>query len=142
MNYEDLLNKFGRKAPRLRTHPRDLEHQLQAACVHWFRWRFPQYERLLFAIPNGGRRDVITGARLKAEGVMAGVADLQLAVPAQNYHGLFIEMKTDTGRQTVAQKNFAAAVLEKGYLYTVCRSQEEFETTIKNYLQCKAVGLR
>ena len=73
---------------------------------------------------------------------MAGVADLQLAVPAQNYHGLFIEMKTDTGRQTVAQKNFAAAVLEKGYLYTVCRSKEDFEKTIKNYLQCKAAGLR
>lgn len=36
---------------------------------------------LLFAIPDGGRRDAVTGAHLKAEGVRAGVPDMFLAVP-------------------------------------------------------------
>ena len=47
---------------------------------------------LLFAIPDGGRRDAVTGAHLKAEGVRAGGPDMFLAVPRQNAPGLFPEL--------------------------------------------------
>ena len=77
----------------------DPEHQLQCACVRWFRYAHADLSPLLFAVPNGGRRDHITGARLKAEGVVAGVADLLLLVPSQQHHALCIEMKTAKGRQ-------------------------------------------
>ena len=57
---------------------RDEEHRLQSACVRWFRYQFPALAHSLFAVPNGGRRDAATGARLKDEGVLAGVSDLVL----------------------------------------------------------------
>ena len=80
----------------------DAEHRLQCACVRWFRYQYPHHVSLLFAVPNGGRRDAVTGARLKAEGVVAGVADLLLFVPTKQHHALCIEMKTATGRQSTA----------------------------------------
>lgn len=134
MKYEEILQKFGRKAPQAkRAHPRDLEHQLQAACIHWFRYAYSRFGDLLFAIPNGGRRDAITGKRLKEEGVLAGVADLFLSMPNNEFHGLYIEMKTATGRQSKEQKAFEQNVSSQGYLYFVCRSKEEFISIINTY---------
>lgn len=135
MTYEELLQLFSRKAPQAkRAKPRDLEHQLQCACVHWYRFAYARFSDLLFAIPNGGRRDVVTGRKLKDEGVLAGVADLFLAIPNREYHGLFIEMKTDKGRQSEAQKNFQRAVTGAGYNYAICRSKEDFSAVVTSYL--------
>lgn len=36
---------------------------------------------MLFAVPNGGKRDTKTGARMKYEGAVRGVADLILLIP-------------------------------------------------------------
>ena len=52
------------------------EHEEQAALIEWWglyaRWKsLPP--SLLMAIPNGGYRSAITGARLKAEGVRVGI---------------------------------------------------------------------
>ena len=91
-------------APSLRNKPRHEEHNLQAACVNWFRYQHRTIEKMLIAVGNGGKRDAITGAMLKAEGVLAGVSDLILLIPNKRYHGLLIEMKTKTGRQSEAQK--------------------------------------
>ena len=59
------------------------EHQLQVECVKWFRFQYPKLANLLFAIPNGGLRNIKVATKLKAEGVLAGVPDLFLAIPAQ-----------------------------------------------------------
>lgn len=53
---------------------------------------------LLFAIPNGGKREAATAARLKATGVKAGFPDIGLPVARQGFHGLWIEMKKRTER--------------------------------------------
>ena len=47
------------------------EHSIQVACVEWFRYSYPMLSKRLFAVPNGGRRDAVTGAKMKAEGVIA-----------------------------------------------------------------------
>lgn len=113
---------------------RNEEHDIQAACVTWFRLRYPEFSLLLNAVPNGGRRDAVTGARLKAEGVVAGVADLELNVARHGFHGLKIEMKREKGRQSAAQREWQAAVDEQGYRYTVCRSMDEFMSEVAAYL--------
>mgnify|MGYP002745032907 FL=1 len=112
----------------------DAEHRLQCACVRWFRYQYPHHASLLFAVPNGGRRDAVTGARLKAEGVVAGVADLLLFVPTKQHHALCIEMKTATGRQSTAQKKWQRLVEQLGYQYAVIRDFPAFEQLIKDYL--------
>lgn len=108
------------------------ESKLQQACIKWFRLQYPKL--VLFAIPNGGYRNAVTGAILKAEGVMAGVSDLILLYPAGGYHGLCIEMKTEKGRQTDTQKEFQKRVEAVGYKYTICRNFDTFAKAIQEYL--------
>jgi hypothetical protein len=113
----------------------DAEHRLQRDCVLWFRLRHPRLALRLFAIPNGGRRDAVTGARLKAEGVVAGVADLFLAVPRGGCGGLFVEMKAAGGRLSAAQRAWSADVAAGGdYRYRVCRSLDGFRAVSEAYL--------
>ena len=52
------------------------EHDLQVSCVNWFRYKYPQYSKLLFAIPNGGYRTKTTAKYMRAEGQLAGLPDL------------------------------------------------------------------
>ena len=109
------------------------ESTLQCQCVRWFRYQYPRFT--LFAIPNGGNRDAVTGAIMKKEGVLAGVADLFLMLANHGYHGLFIEMKTSEGRQADSQKMFQFQCEAFGYKYEICRSLEEFISTINEYLE-------
>ena len=113
---------------------RDHEHHLQTACVGWFRIQYPELATVLFAVPNGGARNEITGARLKDEGVTAGVADLLLLVANGTHHGLAIEMKTKTGRQSSEQGLWQLKVEKFGYKYAVCRSLDDFIATVEGYL--------
>lgn len=109
------------------------ESTLQIGCVRWFRYQYPKLT--LFAIPNGGNRNLITAMTMKREGVLAGVADLFLAYPSKGYHGLWIEMKTAKGRQSPEQKQFQFLMECNGYKYVVCRSFQEFKEEIEKYIQ-------
>jgi len=92
-------------------------------------------EKLLFAIPNGGRRDVATASNLKAEGVRAGVPDLFLAVPAFGYHGLFVELKREKGGVVSDfQKEYIARLNDLGYQAIVCHGWIEAKNSIESYL--------
>lgn len=110
------------------------EHKTQCACVRWFRLQYPRLAPLLFAVPNGGRRDKTTAAKLKDEGVVAGVADMLFLYPCSKYHALCIEMKTAKGRQSANQKTWQDVVTRHGYLYVVVRSFDDFRKLINNYL--------
>jgi hypothetical protein len=116
-----------------------LESKLQIECVRWFRYQYPQHT--LFSIPNGGARNKTEAAILKAEGVLAGVADLFLMCariePYLNiyYYGLFIELKTAKGKQTEKQKEFQKKAEEHEYKYEVVRSFNEFKEVVDNYLK-------
>lgn len=132
MKFDEFRRQFNTS---VRKPPSDEEHRIQATCVRWFRLKYPHLSPRLFAVPNGGRRDDVTGARLKEEGVLAGVADLVLLVPNAKYHALLIEMKTPKGRQSDSQRAWQRAVAgNEDYLYVVCRSLEEFMKKIEEYL--------
>lgn len=117
------------------------EHDIQAACVRWFRFQHRDLAPLLFAVPNGGARSKATAGKLKAEGVVPGVADLILLVPRieegcrNMWHGLCIEMKTPTGRQSTEQGLWQLKVEQYGYQYAVVRSLDQFIETIEKYLK-------
>lgn len=103
--------------------------------MQWFRLQYRHLARNLFAVPNGGYRNAVTGAVLKAEGVLAGVSDLILLYPSGEFHGLCIEMKTPDGRQADTQKEFQQAVEEVGYKYAICRSVTDFISEVNSYLE-------
>jgi hypothetical protein len=108
------------------------EHQIQVAVVTWFRMQFPKL--ILFAIPNGGMRNIGTAIKLKNEGVLAGVADLFLMSPNKMHHGLFIEMKAAKGKVSDQQKYFLEQAQAKGYATCVCHSFDEAQAIINKYL--------
>lgn len=133
MTFDEMLAKANAK-PR-RKAPSDAEHRLQEACVRWFSLQYPHLRGRLFAVPNGGRRDAVTGAKLKAEGVVPGVSDLILLKSNSRYHGLLIEMKAGKGRQSGSQRWWQSVITENDeYKYVVCRSLDDFMREVAGYL--------
>jgi len=107
--------------------------------MQWWALAHQQFgipEQLLFAIPNGGERNIIVAARMKKEGVRAGVPDLFLAVPRGEFHGLFIEMKKPKGgRVSDAQKGCIELLNETGYKSVVCNGCDAAIKEIMGYLR-------
>lgn len=113
------------------------EHNEQVALFDWARLavgRFPELV-LLFAVPNGGARNVVTGTRLKAEGVKRGVPDVWLPVARGGFHGLVIEMKTAKGRASPEQKAWLNALTAEGWLALVCVGAEKAIGMVEAYLE-------
>lgn len=109
----------------------------QMGVIDWANWntgRFPEL-KLLFHIPNGGKRDAREAARFKAMGVKAGVPDLCLPVPMNGFAGLYIEMKYGKNKPTDHQKEWIKALKEQGYKVTVCYSGVEATQELESYLQ-------
>jgi hypothetical protein len=52
-----------------------------------------------------------------------------------NYHGLFIEIKTEKGRATKSQKEWIKALNERGYKAVICKGFEECKKEIDKYLR-------
>ena len=110
------------------------EHEIQVACVNYFRLRYPK--GLIFAIPNGGQRNVIVAAKLKSEGVLSGVPDLHIPMAKKGFNGLYIELKNGkAGKVSDNQKTIMKKLQSEGYRCEVCRSFDEFRTIIDNYMQ-------
>lgn len=131
--YDQVLARQHIDKPRRK--PGQEEHLLQVACVQWFDGQHRDLFGLLYAVPNGGRRDKITGAKLRAEGVVAGVSDLNLDIARHGYHGLRIELKTRTGRQSQRQRWWQTLVEAQGYKYIIVRDVLDFIDQINSYLQ-------
>lgn len=110
------------------------EHEEQVALVEWFRLQHRRHEGNLFAIPNGGQRHKATAAKLKAEGVLAGVSDLMLMVRTPLYSGLFIEMKRRNGKATEAQLEFIKRAIEQGFKAEVAKGFDQAKAIIEEYL--------
>lgn len=132
MTYEEIIKLASKTKSRKK--PTDDEHKIQCACVKWFRLKFPKLRNILFAIPNGGRRDAVTGAKLKEEGATSGVSDLILLKSNRFYGGLCIEMKKPGGYQSPAQKEWQKDAETNGAKYVVCRSLDEFMKVVTDYL--------
>ena len=135
MTFDELMAAH-KKAVKTRKRPTDEEHRIQCECVRWFSLQYPRLYGRLFAVPNGGRRDATTAAKLKAEGVVAGVADLILLKSNRDYGALLIEMKTLKGRQRDSQKAWQNIVCaDSEYKYVVCRSFDDFKREVDDYLK-------
>ena len=133
--FDEMMSRMKRESG-YRKHPADEEHRIQCACVRWFNVQYPKHHGRLFAVPNGGRRDATTAAKLKAEGVVPGVADLVLLMSNRDYGALLIEMKTPKGRQSDSQKKWEKTVCaDAEYKYVVCRSLDDFIREVDSYLR-------
>lgn len=114
---------------------RHFEAALQQACVTWFNMQHCDLHGLLFSSLNGMRTTPTQARTAKAEGMIAGAADLMLAVAKHGYHGLFIELKNGSrGRQSEAQKQWQSKIEAQGYRYIIVRDFYTFRRAIESYL--------
>ena len=90
--------------------------------------KFHNPRGMIFSIPNGGTRNKLEAITMKATGLLAGASDLIVILP--NGKLSFIELKTDTGKQSDKQIDFENRVNALGFEYKIIRSLEEFKQWI------------
>ena len=104
------------------------EHAEQSGFVTWFRTKYPGV--LIFAIPNGGKRDIVTAKKLQMEGVTPGVPDL--FVPELR---LWIEMKKPGGRLSEAQKSMIEYLEGIGHTVIVAYGARDASMKVLEFLK-------
>ena len=113
------------------------EAQEQEMLFQWAELKSGMYPdlRLMFHIPNGGKRDKVEAAHMKKQGVKSGVPDIFLPVPMWGWHGLFIEMKrADGGRLSKEQRRYIKELSDQDYNVQVCHGFDEASQVILDYL--------
>lgn len=114
------------------------EHAHQVKVMEWAAGEsaaWPEFE-LLYAIANAGAGAQRGQAgKMKAEGVKPGVPDLCLPVPRGSYHGLYIEMKTETSGPSPEQRVWLARLKEQGYYTTIAQGYEIAIQILTAYIQ-------
>lgn len=116
---------------------RHIEDAAQAEVIRWARMRqaaVPELD-LLYHIPNGGSRGLLEAVRLKRQGVKPGVPDLHLPIARGGYIGLWIEMKTATGRLSEDQRKIIAMLCAEGHRVEICRSAADAVEVFEDYLR-------
>lgn len=91
--------------------------------------------KMMYHVPNEGKRQQGTGAILKAAGLRKGVPDIVLPVARQGYHGLYIELKFGKNKPTREQEEYLQALRNAGYQSAVAYGFEQAREIIRHYLR-------
>jgi hypothetical protein len=145
MTIEEYNAKFAAAPPkRKRQKVAGSEDQLQRSVA-----RLLDLSGLLWLhIPNGGQRNAIVAAKLKAQGVKRGAPDIMIFEPEHitatakrdafgaRYSGLAIELKV-AGKPTPAQFAWHDRLRSHGWRVEVCYTLEEVLKVVKEcYPNC------
>lgn len=117
--------------------PPPKEHEIQATFIRWVRlaektdWRL----KLLFAVPNAGRRTRAEAAWMIAEGLRAGVPDIMFPFPAGAFSGLAIEFKRPGGKASDEQTGYMDLLVDAGWFVVICTDTDAAIRTVQDYLK-------
>lgn len=121
-----------------------IESAHQRALMQWAslnKHRLKALE-LLHAIPNGGYAlSARSGARLKAEGLKAGVPDLYLPVARGDYHGFYLELKAPGEKPSKLQQSWHDRLRAEGYKVEVFEHWQEAAQAIEGYLEGRLISI-
>ncbi len=131
MDSAEIREAFKKKSGYTR---RKIESSTQQACVIWFNSQYGHLKGLLFSVPNEGKRSKSTSSRMKAEGLVSGVSDLILLIPMNGYGSLCLEIKTKEGNTSPKQREWLEKSERMGNKTAICRSVDEFISTVNEYL--------
>lgn len=120
-----------------RAKPMDREGQEQAALMREIEMRHPEVFLLMYHVPNGGHRHKAVAAKLKGQGVKAGVPDLVLPMARGGFFGLYIEFKAtvDPAPVSASQHAYIDRLNLQGYLAIVCRGHFDAMEQLRAYLR-------
>lgn len=111
------------------------EHELQASIIAEVNLYVANSEdwAMLFAVPNGGHRDVRVAKKLKAEGVRPGVPDILWPIARGNYVGLAMELKVGANKPTAEQSTWLHRLSQRLWYTCVVRDDPEEAMKILNW---------
>lgn len=116
------------------------EAQIQMRIAKYLRSKYPN---VLFTSTLGGIRTSIGQAvKLKRLGYTNGVPDLLIFQPKEGYHGLFIEVKTEKGVLSQAQKEFLKALHDKDYSVFIAYGYDSAVKAIDTYLTKRGADVK
>jgi hypothetical protein len=110
------------------------ESDEQIVVMDWLRLQYPEAAQNTMHIGNERKSSYYMGYIMKRMGVLKGASDLFMAEPRGAYHGLFIEMKSKTGKPTVEQLAFLKRMTDKGYCARLAYGSDEAIPLIITYL--------
>lgn len=116
----------------------DREGLEQAALMAELWARMPVVADLIYHVPNGGHRVKAVAAKLKAQGVKAGIPDLKLPMARGGFFGLYIEFKATPPNDAAisgSQHERIRKLNDQGYLAVVCRGHFDAMEQIRAYLR-------
>ena len=109
------------------------ENKIQQEIVQYFRNNYclkhHNPRQCIFSVPNDSKNAVEQQRKVNT-GLMAGVSDLIVLI---NGNAIFVEIKTEIGKQSDKQKEFEETVTLQGFKYYLVRSLEEFKQIIETY---------
>lgn len=111
----------------------DGEHWLQVSVMDALERKHPDIYDLTAAVPNGGKRYKKTAWRMKAEGQKPGYMDLLLDAARGVYHGFRCEVKTDEGKPSDSQLEYAAKLRKQGYCVVFAYGYDAVMRSILEY---------
>lgn len=94
--------------------------------------------RWAFTIPNGTRTSIHVAAKMKAEGVRKGIADIMIPHASGGYMGMFLELKSERGTLSPEQKQFLHDMALEGYYTEAAHGLDEAIELITKYLEMDA----
>lgn len=111
--------------------PLATEHALQCVLLDYLLLT-ARRDAWWFAVPNAGRRSPYSGARMKAEGLVAGVADLCFMLPAGKCAWLELK-RSPREKPSPEQRQFEEVCRALGHPYAVAYSFDEAVTILREW---------
>ena len=103
------------------------EITLHFAVAHYL-LNYARPDCIFWHTANEGKRGIAWAAKLKRMGVKPGVPDFTIFVDGQLH---FLELKSDKGRLSPAQKDWQALCEKTGAGFHVCRTLEDTITLLR-----------
>ena len=103
------------------------ENRIIQECFIWHHNTYPDKRGLFFKIKNDGLKNLRTAISDKATGLIPGVADTCLIHKGK---AVFLEFKTEIGKQSPAQKEWEQKIIYNGGFYCIIKSLDEFKNLI------------
>jgi len=107
------------------------EEREQMAFVNWL-----LMQGVFFYAINNGARTMGEAVKLKRLGLRKGICDICIPLPIAPYHGLYLELKRQSGGVVSKEQKACIEVLRKlGYKAEVARGCEEAIRIFQEYTQ-------
>ena len=115
------------RRPKAVVVPEPSETQIQQSFIQYLDL-CAHRDLVYWAVPNGGKRSKVEAARLKAEGVRAGVPDVHFI-----FRGVFhvLEIKTNKGRVSPEQKLMMECMKAAGTVVAVAHGTDSCMSQVK-----------